>query len=192
MKKIYSWLLLSVMAVSGLDVFAQKTEINGVWYNQFNGLNHCFVTYPEEGKYSGTVEIPDSVTFNGKKYLVFGIGDNSFYRCADLHSVVMPKSLKVIGYSAFAFCENMKIVNLPDSLETIQDYAFRGCKSISSLKIPSKVRNLDDGFLEDCPKLNWIMVDSKNEYFTSLQGILYSKDKKNCIVSLLQKKGIMS
>ena len=161
MKKIYSWLLLSVMAVFGLHVFAQKTEINGVWYDQFNETDHdCFVTFPEEGKYSGTVEIPESVTLNGKKYFVFGIGDYSFEDCADLHSVVMPKSLKVIGSYAFNNCINMKIVNLPDSLVTIYDHAFKGCKSISSFKIPAKVKYLDEGFLQDCPLLNWIMVDN--------------------------------
>lgn len=48
-------------------------------------------------------------------------------------SVVLPKSLKIIGVEAFTNCENLEEVVIPDSVEYIGRKAFYGCKKLKSI-----------------------------------------------------------
>ena len=46
--------------------------------------------------YSGNINIPATVTYNGETYDVVALGDEAFY-CASLSSVTIPSSVKKIG-----------------------------------------------------------------------------------------------
>ena len=70
------------------------------------------------------VEIGNSVT---------SIGDNAFYNCYSLASVVIPNSVTSIGYNAFYNCYSLASVVIPNSVTSIGNYAFYNCSSLAIL-----------------------------------------------------------
>ena len=66
------------------------------------------------------------------------IGENAFYRCDSLRSIIIPNGVKSIESSAFDWCENLTTISIPNSVIKIGDYAFGGCKS-DSITIPGSV-----------------------------------------------------
>ena len=82
-------LLLFFMALLPFVASAYDAKINGIYYN-FSG-DEAEVTYENylSASYSGIVEIPKSVTYNGKTYRVTSIGDYAFYGCTELTTAVI-------------------------------------------------------------------------------------------------------
>ena len=72
-------------------------------------------------------------TLNG--YPVAAIGDEAFYDCDTIVSVVLPEGLRFIGYDAFSGCDSLLTVALPASLEAIDTSAFSGCDQLTLLVI---------------------------------------------------------
>ncbi len=75
--------------------------------------------------------------------------------------VVLPDNVKGIGKVLFAGCTNLKEVVLPENLTDFSFYT----ESFS-----------------DCGKLEKITISEKNEYYKSIDGVLYSKDGKKLIL----------
>lgn len=77
------------MALLPFVASAYDAKINGIYYN-FSG-DEAEVTYENylSASYSGIVEIPKFVTYNGKTYRVTSIGDYAFYGCTELTSVII-------------------------------------------------------------------------------------------------------
>jgi len=92
----------SMMASSGqwlyfniVDGGAQITYPN---FSPSNGYYH------NSGVPTGSLVIPDSVTYNGTTYPVTSIRDHAFYNCNVLTSVTIPSSIVSIGSDAFYNC----------------------------------------------------------------------------------------
>ena len=121
MKKL---ILSFLMMVLPILAFAYDAEINGIYYN-FSG-DEAGVTYRDRNynSYSGSVVIPESVTYNGKTYSVMSIGGMAFYGCSDLTSVTIPESVTSIGSSAFDGCSGLTSITIPNRVTYIGDYAF--------------------------------------------------------------------
>jgi len=107
---------------------------------------------------------------------VIKIGDGAFYNCYFLESVTLPDSLKVIGNNAFTRA-NLKSITLPKELETIGSEAFSYINTIKSIFIPDKVSYIGKNAFYGGEQLIGINVDGKNKYFSSVDGVLYNKDK---------------
>lgn len=113
MRKIllFLWFLLLQMHANAYDA-----EIDGIYYN-FSG-NNATVTYRDYSynSYSGTVVIPESVTYGDtygdKTYSVTSIGYSAFEGCSGLTSVTIPNSVTSIGYYAFRDCSGLVSVTL--------------------------------------------------------------------------------
>ena len=101
------------MAIAGLwccmTANAHDFEVDGIYYNilttakveiTFKGSSY----YEYDNEYTGKVEIPESVTYNGKTYSVEGIVEDAFAGCTGLTSITIPNSVASIGYKAFGFC----------------------------------------------------------------------------------------
>ena len=109
------------------------------------------------------------------------IGYGAFGKCRELTSVTIPNGVKSIGADAFNGC-GLKSLVIPESVTRIGDRAFCGCRELESVAIPSGVVSLGKGVFGECDALKIINVDSGNQSFTSIDGVLYTKDRSELVM----------
>lgn len=167
MKKQLHRLLLPVAAVlfagSG---YAHDVEVNGIYYNLNTTEKTADVTYQGEHsfsypeRYTGDVTIPASIIWEGNTYVVTGIGEEAFYHCSQLTSVVISSSVTSIGRHAFEDCSGLTSVSIPSSVTSIGSGAFKNCCELTSVTIPSSVTSIEiDAFL-GCSGLTSVTIPS--------------------------------
>ncbi len=96
-------------------------------------------------------------------------------------SYSIPDSVTSIGYGAFRYCTSLKSITIPDSVTSIEWYAFGNCSSLKSITIPDSVTSIDDDAFHVCRKLNQINVDTANTAYSSVNGVLFNKEKTKLI-----------
>ena len=89
------------------------------------------------------------------------IGNDAFYKCKSLKSIVIPDSVKSIGIEAFAWCENLKSIEIPDSVESIGSFTFENCRSLKSIIIPDSVDSIGYGVFTWCKSLKSMTFKGK-------------------------------
>ncbi len=99
----------------------------------------------------------------------------TFPRAKDVSSYSFPETLTTIGGEAFKTCTKLSQLVLPPSVERIKGGAFFGT-GLERITIPASVSDISDYAFWNCPALREINVDKNNPYFTSVDGVLYSKD----------------
>ena len=89
--------------------------------------------------------------------------------------VVIPSSVTSIAYAAFAGRGGLTQVTLPNGIRTIDALAFSDCDSLTEVVIPSSVVNIGRlAFVRS--GLTSISVEEGNEFYSSRNGMLLSKD----------------
>ena len=133
------------------------------------------------GNLPSILNIPATVTINGKEYSVTSIGNdtfwgcrslnsvtipnsvtsigsNAFHQCYNLTSITIPNSVMSIGNSAFCWCENLKSITIPDGVTSIANSTFHGCGSLQAVTIPNSVTSIENGAFEGCYDLTSITI----------------------------------
>jgi hypothetical protein len=83
---------------------------------------------------------------------------------------------KEIGTFAFSLCKQLKRIIIPEGITTIGNYAFEHCESLTYINIPQSVTIIGDEVFNGCKNLQKITVSSDNPNYTSVNGVLLSKD----------------
>ena len=164
------------------------------------------ITFPDTLKIIGTGAFRGSILEKasfpeGLEY----ISDDAFAVCDYFIPVNdYPKSLKYVSPTAFdnsawnysfsgvyyindtAYrCRTgLEETTLADNTRVINSWCFLGedCQKLKKVYIPASV---DEIYLEafyKCPKLREIIVDEDNPYFTSVDGMLFTKDKTQLLI----------
>ncbi|WP_337591164.1 leucine-rich repeat protein [Vescimonas sp.] len=75
-----------------------------------------------------------------------------------------------------SYKDSIKTVVIKDGVTTIEEGAFEDCENLTSITIPASVTNIGEDVFSGCSTLARIEVDSENQNYTSLDGVLFSKD----------------
>lgn len=132
----------------------------------------------------GDLVIPDNVTT---------ISGGAFKNCR-LDSVTFGNSVKSIGANAFFGNQNIENISLPDSVQSVGKNAFAS-NNLKSINFGKNISNIpeiityhsdiyeigDDETPQYFETLEEVNVSSENPYYSSLNGILFSKDG-TCII----------
>lgn len=122
-----------VLCLLAATASAYDFAVDGIYYTA-NGTD-ASVTYKDTSynSYSGTVNIPATVTYNGTTYTVSAIGYQAFRNCTNLKRVVMPNTVEYIAAYAFYGCSALTNITIPPEVFTIYQNAFNACNELKSV-----------------------------------------------------------
>jgi len=76
-----------------------------------------------------------------------------------------------------------------ETVTAIADRALEGCASLTELHLPSSIRSVGRAAFVGCTSLQSIYVSAANTAFTSIDGILFSRDKSTLICYPAAREG---
>ena len=117
------------------------------------------------------------------------ISAGAFSGCTALEHFDIPEGTVAIGASAFNNCRSLKSIRIPDTVKAIGKEAFANCFELEELFLPASCVELGQSVLPHATtgwgarsaKFSRIDVDPKNEAFSSLDGVLCSKNGETLI-----------
>ena len=146
-------LLSFLLALMPLVASADAVEIGGIYYNLIPKGKVAEVTSMPSGKYTGVVEIPETVTYDGVTCNVTSIGESAFSNCSGLTSVTIPDSVTSIASSAFWGCSGLTSLTIGNSVTSIGTAAFFDCSSLTSVTIGNGIKTVSDKAFCNCVEL---------------------------------------
>jgi len=175
-------------------------SVDGVVYSK-DGKNLIYcprakkgtITLPDETEYinSDSLEYCDSITTVnlGVNTRSFNSNDLNLYM-ANLDAVNVPaananfKSENGILYNKtktylYFYPKNKTgAYTMPDTVNEVYYYALRNTKGLTEINIPDTLKNLyaSNNFVNN-PSLKAINIDENNQWYSSVNGVIYSKDK---------------
>ena len=197
MKHMRHWLIMAALLLCSTAMVANNFEKDGIHYNitSETELTLEVTSYNNSsGMYTDNVEIPSTVIYESKEYMVTSIGDYAFYYCSSLSSITIPESVTSIGSHAFSGCSGELAVNcnIPSSssyssgafynssfskvtignnVTSIGDYAFYNCSYLTSISIPESVTSIGKSAFYNCSSLTSITIP---ESVTSIGSYAFS------------------
>lgn len=203
---ITTGILLLTCGLAGAHDFALSIDGQKLYFNIRSAKEKTAeVTYQgsiaqDKGSgFRGDLVIPGKVKHDGKVYEIVGIsakafsendrltsvtmpagiayiGDFAFEGCTALKKIVFPGRPVKFGEGVFFRCANIKDITLGTDWTMVDLKAFRWSEGLERIYIPAKLTSIRN--MKSLKGLRTIEVDANNPAFSSIDGILYSKDGK--------------
>lgn len=203
---ITTGLLLLTCGMAGAHDFALTVDGQKLFFNIRSAKEKTAeVTYQgsiagDRGTgFRGDLVIPGKVRHDGHVYEIVGISAKAFSGNDSLTSVTMPAGIAYIGDFAFEGCTALKRIVFPGRPVKFGDGVFFRCTDITDvtlgsdwtmvdlkafrwseglvrIHIPAKLTSIHN--MKSLKGLRAIDVDANNTAFSSIGGILYSKDNR--------------
>lgn len=151
----YIFLLAIIFSLVAVNSNAYDFEVDGIYYTKLTA-NSVSVSPNPNGKYYGTIVIPESITYEGVSYDVVSIGSKAFYQCYEVTSILIPESVTEIGTYAFRYCSGLTSINIPSSITNLGELALSGCDGLTSINISEGVKGIGPYALSGCSSLTTI------------------------------------
>ena len=137
------------------------------------------------------------------------IDRNAFAYCFNMKLEQLPESLEKIWFDAFLYCKSITINKIPDTVTFLESDAFARCNGITSIQLPNNIKYFNTSVFDNCENISEIKipasvqrisngygatyfdfdVDNNNNYFSAIDGILYSRDGKTLYRIPISKVG---
>jgi hypothetical protein len=102
--------------------------------------------------------LPDSVTYQDKRYPVVALEKCAFKGCNELEAIALPLGLHKIGEEAFSSCKSLKTLALPETLTEVSDGMFSECAKLTDFVLPQTVQSIGVGAFENCAGMEQMML----------------------------------
>ena len=179
MKQFISLILLALLPIVAS---ADAIEIDGINYILTSKLKTAEVTSKPgayegaAGRYTGDVDIPETVIYNGETYSVNSIGREAFMDCYYMTSVSIPNSVTSIGVGAFDSCKGLTSISIPSGVTKIEARVFDNCRGLASVHMPNSITSIGYGAFLACKGLTSITIPNSvteigNDAFRGCSGL---------------------
>lgn len=93
------------------------------------------------------------------------------------------------GSNPIGFIDNLYIngvlttdIVIPEGTTQISERAFERCTCITSVSIPKSVKSIGENTFTECINLTNFTVNNNNNYYSSIDGVLFNKAKTDLII----------
>lgn len=124
-------------------------------------------------------------TIDGK--IVSAISQSAFSGNQTLKTLTIPNTVKRFDYGAFCGCDNLESVFLGDGVETM-NVAFDVCQGLKKVLIGKSLSEVGRSF-HNCHALTAFEIDPDNSQLCTIDGVLFSKNKRVLVYCPCGKKG---
>ena len=117
---------------------------------------------------------------------IYGIGD-TVIRDGILFTVISDSEVSVevadeeLSEENLIIPANVRMGENDYSVTVVKEGGFRNLQGITGINIPSTIRLIGAGAFAGCSNVETIDVDDENEFYSSVEGILYNKDNSELI-----------
>ncbi len=86
------------------------------------------------------------------------IGEDAFYYCVGLKSVVIPEGVEELVGAAFCYCVGLEEIKLPSTLKKIGENCFYSCTALTEVRLPHGLQQIDSYAFFHCTSLKKINI----------------------------------
>ncbi|GHU69223.1 hypothetical protein FACS189450_01660 [Spirochaetia bacterium] len=173
----------STVQNAGKYVFLDLSECSAVG-NKIEGSSYqftgCKMNIIKDNQYIKGIVLPDSL---------ISIGGYAFYHCSSLTYMSMSVELTKSLYRDYSKSMGLHVVltytgNIAVELTgtgSIAKDAFEGCIELTSVTIGAGVTGVGEDTFDGCTNLTAVIVDEANNDYSSIDGVLFNKDKTSLL-----------
>lgn len=167
---------------TSLKVIKIPQNVESIMGNSFQNAGTAFSVSPSNKTFSSG----NGVLYNADKTILYKF---PAYKSGDYKT---PDSVTKISSYAFSYCQELDKVTIGEGIKKIDKNAFNN-SSIKELALPSTLKTLKNPLNEiNTINLTNITIPEDNQHFSSVSGMLYSKDKSILYIYPSGRKGTVT
>ena len=146
MKKMNLLRLIAILMTLGClftangQVRGTTIQVDGVYYFIMSDSTAC-VSNNRYYEGNRNVVIRGTISDGEREYTVTEVIDYAFENSSQMDTLILPNTIKKIGYEAFQNC-GMKKAVIPNSVESLGDRAFHMCSNLVDLTIGNSITTI--------------------------------------------------